>query len=385
MARDQLVLGIDFGTSFSSAAAWVNGKLFLVPDERGEPCIPSTLFIPRRGSPVVGFRALQLAVGEPELAVRGLKRILGRGADEPAVRLFEAQNGARVRAGKKDLILKVGQRDFAATQLAAEVFRTLRTMAEARFRLPAKQAVVTLPTAADAAAQEAVLAAAHLAGIEVVQTVPEPSAAAVAFGLDRGEVEDRRLLVYDFGGGTFDVTVLRQVGTHFTPLALGGDPLLGGDDLDEALARLVARQVWTQYKVDLDKDVVRWQRVLLQSEAVKRALSGTEHIQLRIRDLFSAGPLRDLDLPVTRADAEQVWKELVDRTLQVTARTMMQAGLRPKDVDQVVLVGGSTYIPLVQARVAQVLGRPAQHGGDPQTAVAAGAAILAARVLELAA
>ncbi|MCA9551659.1 MAG: Hsp70 family protein [Myxococcales bacterium] len=385
MSREQLVLGIDFGTSFSSAAAWVNGKLFLVPDERGEPCIPSALFIPRKGPPIVGFRALQLAVGEPQLGVRGLKRILGRSVEDPAVRLFEAQNAARVKAGPRGLILRVAQRDFAATQLAAEVFRTLKSMAEARFRLPAEKAVVTLPTAADRSAQDAVVEAARLAGIEVVQTVPEPTAAAVAYGLDRSSTEDRRLLIYDFGGGTFDVTVLRQVGTQFTPLALGGDPLLGGDDLDEALARLVGRQVWTQYRLELDKDVVRWQRVLLQSEAVKRALSGTDEIHLRIRDLFTAGPLRDLDLPVSRADANQVWQEYVERTLQVTARTMMQANMRPKDVDEVVLVGGSTYIPMVQQRVAKMMGRPGERHSDPQTAVAAGAAILAARVLRLAA
>ena len=207
----------------------------------------------------------------------------------------------------------------------------------------------------------------------------------MAFGLDRVEDADRRLLIYDFGGGTFDVTILRQVGAQFTPLALGGDPLLGGDDLDEALARLVARQVWTQYRLELDKDVVRWQRVLLQSEQVKRALSGTDSIHLRIRDLFTAGPLRDLDLPVARADADEVWGPFVDRTMAVAAKTMVQAGLRPADLDEVVLVGGSTYIPLVHQRVAKVMGKSGERRGDPQTAVAAGAAILAARILSLAA
>lgn len=386
MARSPLVLGIDFGTSFSTAAAWVDERLYMVTDERGEPCIPSVVHVPSRGDPTVGFRATQLGLREPQLCIRGIKRVLGRPPDHPAFRIFEAQNAALVRSGpRKTAIIKVAGRDFTPEQLAAEIFRALKAQAEARFRLPVKKAVVTLPASADAAQREATKKAAQMAGLLVMKTIPEPAAGAMAYGLDRRDVQDRRLLVYDFGGGTFDVTVLRQTGPKLQPLSLGGDPLLGGDDLDEALAQQVASQIWRQYKVRLDADVVRWQRVLQQTEQVKRALSGTDEVRLRIRDLFSAGPLRDLDLPVTRLDTDPRWRPLVDRTVKVTVQTMVQSRLRPDDIDEVVLVGGSTYVPLVRQVVETVLKKPGIQGDDPQTAVAAGAALMAGRVMKMAA
>ena len=199
----------------------------------------------------------------------------------------------------------------------------------------------------------------------------------------RGE---RRLLVYDFGGGTFDVTVLHQQDQEFRVLALGGDSCLGGDDLDLELAQLVSSFIFHSHKVDLSKDVVTWDRLVRESEVVKRGLSSVMAAPMRIKELFSAqGRRRDLDLTLTRADAEARWEPLIQRSIQLTATTMMQAGLRPDDLDAILLVGGSTYVPMVRSKVEKTFGKPGVHQSDPQTAVAEGAALMAARALSLAA
>lgn len=382
----EVVLGIDFGTSFSTAAAWVDGKMYLVPDERGEPCVPSLVYVPARGDPRVGYAALVKSITEPQQVVRGVKRILGKKADDPAFRIFSAQNSMSTREGPRgSVVMQFGQRELTPVQCVAEILRHLRGLAENRFRLPARKAVLSHPTAASRDFIRTLKQAARMAGLTVLNTVAEPVAGAMAYGVDAAEAAHRRILVYDFGGGTFDVTVLVQEGTALRALANGGDGMLGGDDFDEVLAQQVNQEVWRRHSVHLDRDVVRWQRVLYQSELVKRALSGAQHVPLRIRDLFTGGPIQDLDLTVIRDRMEPNWVPLVDRSVQVTAQTMLTSGLRPERLDYVVMIGGTTYIPLVQQTLARVLERPGMHIDDPQTAVAAGAAVLAARVLQLAA
>jgi len=382
----EVVLGIDFGTSFSTAAAWVGGKMYVVPDERGEPCVPSLVYVPERGEPQVGYAARVKSLTEPQSVVRGIKRILGKTADDPAFRIFEAQNSMPTKVGpNKTPILQFGARELTPVQVTAAILEHLKTLSENRFRLPAKKAVLSHPTAASKDTVRALKQAARMAGLTVLHTVAEPVAGAMAYGVDQAVGANRKLLVYDFGGGTFDVTVLVQEGTSLRPLATGGDGMLGGDDFDDVLAQQVNKEVWRRHHVQLDKDVVRWQRVLYQSELVKRALSGAPHVPLRIRDLFTGGPVQDLDLTVIRERMEPNWLPLVDRSVKVTVETMVQSGLRPDRLDYVVMIGGTTYIPLVQDTLTRVLERPGMHIDDPQTAVAAGAAVMAARVLQLAA
>ncbi len=381
------MLGIDFGTSFSTVAVWLDGRLYIVPDERGQPCVPSVIYVPPRGDLKVGFEARQLATQQPQNVIRGIKRVLGKAPTDGAFRLFAAQNSVDVKAGPNNtVVIKVAGRTFTVVQLVAEVLRRMKTMAEARFRLKARQAVLSIPTSAGPAVKRDLVHAAKLAGLRVVDTVAEPVAGAMAYGADQAaNVRRRRLLVYDFGGGTFDVTVLLQEGQTLRALATGGDNLLGGDDFDEKLANAVGSRVWREHKVDLTKDVVAWQRVLYQSELVKQALSGTEQVRLRIRDLLTSGPVRDLDLQVLRDRMEPKWQGLVDRSLKITVKTMVESALRPDDIDYVVMIGGTTFIPLVQQTLATVLKRQGMHIDDPQTAVAAGAAMLGARVLKMAA
>lgn len=385
-SRAEIVLGIDLGTSFSTAAAWVDGKMHLITDNRGEACIPSVVYFPTQGAPVVGAYAAKMRLAEPTQSIGGIKRILGRPFDSGEVRILDAHSAVRIEKtanGSPVLTNRAGQ--HTPVEIASIIYRHLRELAEARFRGACKKAVITVPATAGPLTEAATVTAARAAGLEVIRTISEPVAGAIAQELDHFKGE-RRLLVYDFGGGTFDVTVLLQQDQEFKVLSLGGDSCLGGDDLDLELAQLVASFIFHSHKVDLTKDVVTWDRLVREAEVVKRGLSSVQAAPMRIKELFSAqGRRRDLDLTVTRADVEARWEPLIQRSIHLTATTMLQANLRPDDLDAILLVGGTTFVPLVRSKVAKTFGKPGLHRGDPQTAVAEGAALVAARALSLAA
>jgi molecular chaperone DnaK len=217
-----------------------------------------------------------------------------------------------------------------------------------------------------------------MAGLEIVHKLPEPVAAAYANQLNLGAGENG--MIVDFGGGTFDVTVLTNRGRGLEPIALHGDDCLGGDDFDQALASHVASAVWTQDQVDITHEVVAWERILLECEQTKRALSKLPRARLRVPDAYRKHSGRsDLDLVLDRQGVEPAWKDLVDRALRVTAEAMLSAGLRPKDLAVVLLVGGTTYVPLVRAGVERMLQQAGRSACDPQLAVAIGAAMVADR------
>lgn len=381
MAGDEIVIGIDFGTSFSTAAAFVKGKLYLVPGRGGEPCIPSIVHFPGRGRyPHVGMEAERFRLAEPDASVSGVKRLLGRKAEDPEVKVFQAHSAAQVVPTQNgQVILRTRHGEVSPVEVASIVFAHLRERSEARFRAPVKKAVVTLPATADDAVRDATVHAARSAGLEVVRTLTEPAAASIAYHLDHHQGH-RRLLVYDFGGGTFDCTLLEQSDAGFRTTAVGGDPCLGGDDLDHALAHQLASFIYRTKKVDLTKDIVRWERLVRTSEATKRALSAQESAPFRLKDAYTADrKAHDLNLNLHRDDVEPKWTPLIERSLKATAATLMKVGLRPADVEATVLVGGTCYVPLVRRKVQKLMSKPAVVSPNPQTAVAIGAAIVASR------
>ena len=375
-----LVLGIDLGTSFSSAAAWVQGKLYLVPDRRGEPCIPSIVYFPQRGLPIVGADAERYRNAEPDACVSGIKRILGKKGGDPEISLFQSHSAVSVEAPQGMApVIRTRNGEHTATEVASHIIRLLKERAEERFQTAVKKAVMTLPATANDGTRAATLQAARMAGIEVLRTVSEPSAAAIAYNLDAFSGQ-RKLLVYDFGGGTFDSTVLEQSNAGFRSLAVGGDSCLGGDDFDQALAHQIASFVYRSARVDVTKDVVRWDRIVRASEQTKRALSARESAPFRLTDAFSAQrKAHDLNLNLHREDVEPAWDELTGRSLKATARMLHEAGLRPADIDTTVFVGGSTFIPMVRRSVDKLMTKPGVSASNPQTAVACGAAIVASR------
>ncbi|MEQ9496720.1 MAG: Hsp70 family protein [Deltaproteobacteria bacterium] len=382
----ELILGIDFGTSFSSVAVWLDGKMYVVPDQRGEPCIPSIVNYPRRGAPLVGARAEQVRAKDPTNTVCSVKRILGRAHDSPEVRIFDGHNAVRTKkAPGGGIYLLTDSGPLSPEQVVADIFRHLKALAERRFGRPASKAVITVPASATRAVEDATQHAAKCAGLDVVRVLSEPSAGAIANQLDRFEGE-RRILVYDFGGGTFDVTILEQRDQELFTRAIAGDACLGGDDLDHELASIVSGHIWKKSRTDVTKDAVRWERIIRTAETAKRGLSARDEVPFRVDDAYaSRGRPTRLELNLTRNDVEPRWKPLVDRANRLAAKTIVHANLHPSDLDVILLVGGTTYVPLVRRTVHSVLKRPGMHEGDPLTAVARGAALVAARALDLAA
>ena len=382
----ELTLGIDLGNSFSTAAARVNGRTYFVADSRGEPCIPSVVYFPAEGAPVVGAYALRMRQVEPGNTISGIKRILGRTIDSPEVKILGSHSAVRIRtAPNKNPILQTRAGDHTAIEVASYIFAHLRELAEARFQATIRKAVITLPASATTDIELATVQAARAAGLEVLRTLTEPHAAAMASGLDRRDLH-QKLLVYDFGGGTFDATALEQADGRLEPLAVGGDGCLGGDDLDHALAEVASAHVWKTTKIELAHDVERWDRLIREAEQTKRALSARDVAPLRLKKAYNAnGKDRNLELMIHRQDVEPRWTPLVQRSITVTAQTMLTAGLRPRDVTTTLMVGGTTFVPMVQHALHRLMRRPAVAHGNPQTAVAEGAAIAAARALARAA
>ena len=386
MPANEIILGIDLGTTFSSVAAWVGSQLHVVHDGSGDPRVPSIVYFPQSGEPLVGAAAAAQRGLDPENAVVGIKRILGRKHDSPEARILGAHTGFRtMEAPNGQVICELRGQQCSTPQIAAYILRHLKGMAERWFRRACTKAVITVPATANEEVRNATNLAARMAGLEVVSMVPEPCAGALAHHIHnfRGQ---RHVLVYDFGGGTFDVSVLRQTDGQFHIASVGGDDHLGGDDFDLAMANLVASSIWSQHEVDITNDVVRWDEILRTCERAKRALSISPTAPIRIRDAFSmGGRSHHIDLAMRRDELETRWKRYVDTSMKITAQTMMQAGKRPRDVEMVLIVGGATYTPLVRRSVERLLGQPRHDGADPQTAVACGAALLAASRVSLAA
>jgi molecular chaperone DnaK len=377
----ELVLGVDLGTTFSTASAVVDGKLHFAVDGRGESCIPSVVHFPKSGPPLVGADAEKLRTTDPQNTVFGIKRIVGRRADSPAGRLLDAVAGFKIRnpAPTGEAAVAVRSGEYAASEVASFILRFLRERAELKFGKRVGKAVVTVPVTADDQVKLAMVRCGKAAGLEVIRTVPEPCAGAVARGFAGATWGSAPLLVYDFGGGTLDATVVRREGRALRVLASGGDDCLGGDDFDAAFARYVGSGIFRVHGVDVTKDAVLWERIQRQCELVKRALSARKEVRYQLSEAFSVGGrAQHLDYTFTREHLAPQWEELVQRSIDAARATLEQAGLAIADLGAVLLIGGTTYVPQVRAAVANAFPRPAAVEDDPQTAVSRGAALLGA-------
>lgn len=376
----ELVLGIDLGSTYSTAAVVIDGRFQYAVDGRGESSIPSVVHFPKAGPPVVGSDAVRLRAADPTNTVVGIKRVVGRPADSPAARLLDQTAAFRIKAqGKGEVSVVVRSGEYTASEVASLILRYLRERAEVRFGGRIGKAVLTVPVAATAAVREAMVRCGRMAGLEIVRIVSEPCAGGVARGMGASGVGSAPVLVYDFGGGTLDATVVQRDGLKLRVLASGGDDCLGGDDLDTAFARWVANGVFRQHGVDVTRDVVVWDRIQRQCELVKRALSSAPEARYQLRDAFSVGGrVQHLDFMVRRDHLAPHWAELVDRSISASAQALDQAGLGELSrLGAVLLIGGTTFVPQVRVGVAQAFPRPCVLEDDPQTAVARGAALLA--------
>jgi molecular chaperone DnaK len=372
----ELLLGVDFGTSYSSAGVLLQGKVELVRDD-GETATPSVVHVPRRGDPIIGTKAVARLASDPGSTVSSVKRLIGRSFDDPVVRRTQQWAAYPLKRGPQGrIMLELAGTDYAVEQVASWMLARMRVQAETRFGVRVRRAVVAAPVTASSDYVTALKTAARLAGLEILQIIPEPIAAALAVGMHL-EPAERLLLVCDFGGGTFDATIMAQDALNFRPVAVDGDEFLGGDDFDEVLAAAVSGVIFQQAGYDVHRDVVRAQQLLKRCESVKRVLSSRTEAPLLMRDAYlAAGRSQDLQTTVQRSWIEPRWGPLVDRAVLVIERLLARSGCGPEQITHVVLVGGGTLVPLVRARLADAVpGAQLVTGDYAQIAIAAGAVL----------
>lgn len=373
----EIMLGIDFGTSYTSAGALVGGKVELVQDH-GDAAIPSVVFVPRGGDLVAGSQAASRLASDPGSTISSIKRLIGVTPEKLKTVVASTRHQVRIANGR--ILMATGAGELATEQIAAAILARVRDLGERRFGGKIRRAVVAIPAAATREYVAALQRAAKLAHLEIVQVVSEPIAGALALGL-HGDPVSRRLVVCDFGGGTFDVTAVEQGGLKFTPVATYGEEYLGGDDLDIAMTEAIAGSVFGRSRFNILDDLVRRTQLVQRCESAKRTLSTHASARLQMRDAFvEAGQHRTLDLLVERSWIEPIWTPIIARAVACVAKTIMRAGWQIEAVDQIVLIGGSSTVPMYRAALEIAFGA-ARISSTPLAgiAVAMGTALVTAR------
>ncbi len=371
------VVGIDLGTTNSLVAFMQGDTPVVIPGEDGLNLVPSVVAMPAGGKPLIGNRARTALATTPERVVYSAKRLMGRGLEDiqEELKLFPFRIAPDLQPGEV-IRLVVGDQQFTPPEISAQVLRQLKRNAERYFGQPVTRAVVTVPAYFNDAQRQATKDAGRMAGLEILRLVNEPTAAALAYGLDRKR--DGLVAVYDFGGGTFDISILRLHEGIFEVIATNGDTHLGGDDIDNLLMAIALDDIAGDFSLDLRTEPQAVQ-------AVRKAV-----IEAKITLSFSQTTYISLDLPdgrpyrreLTRAQFDELIRPIVERTLGPLRQALADAQLSPGKIDEVVMVGGSTRIPLVQQLVAEAFdlaarGRTLHTELNPDEVVALGAAIQA--------
>ena len=374
-----VVLGIDFGTSCTTAGALVGDRVELIQDN-GDVVIPSVVYVPERGPLEIGRRAQMRMLQEPTGVIRSVKRVLGVTASSPLVRYFAQGAAFRVDTTGDRVTFKVRSAQYAPEQITGAILARVRDLAETRFGGRVSKAVITASVAAPPGYRDALTRAAKIAHLDVLEVVPEPIAGALAVGV-HAEASERKLVVCDFGGGTFDVSALVQSGLRFTPVATSGDQFLGGDDLDVQLGEALAGLIVKRTGYDVHRDAVRWAELLFRCEMAKRQLTAALEVPFAMRDAYvDHGRSHNLDFVLERTWVEARWAPLFARAAEAIEEALRRAGWRPQDVNQVALIGGSALVPLFHRTVAAMFpDQPVVLAPRADVAVAMGAVLLTAR------
>ena len=374
------VVGIDLGTTNTVVACVRGGQVHVLADEQGRRLLPSVVSFPPNGEVLVGYAAKERRVLDARNTIASIKRLIGRPWDSAEMArarrrfAFELKEGP----GHGPLIVVRGQ-EHTLSEISSFVVERAKHIAERALGETVDRAVITVPAHFNELQRAATKVAGRVAGLDVLRIINEPTAAALAYGLGRSTQE--RIAVYDFGGGTFDCTLLQLSGNVFEVLATAGDSFLGGDDLDIAIAERMAEAFLRTHRFDPRSDAQAFERLSVAGEKVKIELSSNDRMRIELREL--AGSARvDVDFGMTRGELEMLAAPLVERTFAVCQEALAIARLPVSAFDKVILVGGSTRIPLVRRQVEQFFGAPPLDRVNPDEVVAIGAAVQAAALTE---
>lgn len=367
------IIGIDLGTTNSCVAVIMGGEPAVIPSSEGGRTTPSVVSFPKEGERVVGQVAKRQAITHPENTVFSIKRFMGRKHDEVASE--EKHVPYHVVSGVNDAVaVKIGDKTYTPPEISAMILQKMKQSAEDYLGEKITKAVITVPAYFNDAQRQATKDAGQIAGLEVMRIINEPTAASLAYGLDKKKNE--KIAVYDLGGGTFDISILEIGEGVFEVKSTNGDTHLGGDDFDQKIIEWLTGEFKKESGVDLSKDRMALQRLKEAAEKAKIELSTSMETEINLPFITAdaSGP-KHLIIKLSRARLEQIVGELVERTIAPCKNALSDAGLSPGQIDEVILVGGQTRMPKVQETVKQVFGKEPHKGVNPDEVVAIGAAI----------
>ena len=370
------VIGIDLGTTNSCVAVMEGKEPEVISNAEGGRTTPSTVAFAKDGERLVGQTAKRQAVTNPQQTVFSIKRFMGRRYDEVATEITEVPY--EVDKGQRDLaVVKIGDQEFTPPELSAMVLQKMKQTADDYLGEQVTQAVITVPAYFNDSQRQATKDAGTIAGLDVLRIVNEPTAAALAYGLDKSGASEK-IAVYDLGGGTFDISILELGDGVFEVKSTNGDTHLGGDDLDQVVIDWLADEFQKSEGIDLRKDPMAQQRLKEAAEKAKCELSSSTNTEINLPFITAdqSGP-KHLQTSLSRAQFERLVEALIERTRRPCQQALNDAGLSASEVNQVILVGGSTRIPKVQELVKELFGREPHRGVNPDEVVAMGAAIQA--------
>jgi len=371
------VIGIDLGTTFSAVAVMEGGEPTIIANAEGGRTTPSTVAVNKSGERLVGTVAKRQAITNPDNTIFSVKRLMGRKFDEQSVEYDKKLLPFKItKADNGDAWVTMGDKNYSPPEISAMILQKLKTDAEAYLGEKVTEAVITVPAYFNDSQRQATKDAGKIAGLEVLRIVNEPTAAALAYGLDKKA--DETIAVYDLGGGTFDISILELGEGTFQVKSTNGDTHLGGDDFDQKVMDWLCDEFKRDQGIDLRQDRMALQRLKEAAEKAKCELSTVQQTEVSLPFITAdaSGP-KHLNITLSRSKLEQLVMDLVDKTLEPCRQALTDAEKTAAQIDEVVLVGGQTRMPLVQAKVTELFGKEPHKGVNPDEVVAIGAAIQA--------
>ena len=370
------IIGIDLGTTNSAMAVMQSGKPEIIANSEGNRTTPSVVAVGKNGSRLVGATARRQQVTNSKNTIYEVKRLIGRRWEDKEVQRDLKLMGYEIVKSGQGVKVKMADKEYSPEEISAMILGKLKADAEGFLGEPVTEAVITVPAYFDDSQRQATKDAGKIAGLEVKRIINEPTAAALAYGLDKGEGKDEKIAVYDLGGGTFDVSILELGDGVFEVKSTNGDTHLGGADFDRVLVNYFVDEFKKEHGIDISDDKAAMQRLRDEAEKAKIELSTAQEVDINLPFLTADadGP-KHFEHKLSRAKLEQLVADLIAKTAEPCEKALSDAGLKASDIDAVVLVGGMTRMPAVQEKVKSIFGKDPMKGVNPDEVVAVGAAI----------